>query len=80
MATILEEIVAAKKGEVEEQKRRVSQAELEERVKAMSLPLNLSGALLGDRVRLIAEVKESLALQRVAGREFRPAGAGPSLC
>ena len=29
MATILEEIVAAKKGEVEEQKRRVSQAELE---------------------------------------------------
>ena len=51
MATILEEIVAAKKGEVAEQKGRVSQSELEERVKGMGLPLNLSGALLGDRVR-----------------------------
>ena len=72
MATILEKIVAAKKGEVEEQKRRVSQAELEERVKAMSLPLNLSGALLGDRVRLIAEVKKASPSRGLLAENFDP--------
>ena len=72
MATILEKIVAAKKGEVEEQKRRVSQAELEERVKAMSLPLNLSGSLLGDRVRLIAEVKKASPSRGLLAENFDP--------
>ena len=72
MATILEEIVAAKKGEVEAQKRLVSQAELEERVKAMSLPLNLSGALLGDRVRLIAEVKKASPSRGLLAENFDP--------
>lgn len=72
MATILEQIVEAKKGEVEEQKGRVSQSELEERVKAMSLPLNLSGALLGDRVRLIAEVKKASPSRGLLAEDFDP--------
>ena len=72
MATILEQIVEAKKGEVEEQKGRVSQSELEERVKAMSLPLNLSGALLGDRVRLIAEVKKASPSRGLLAANFDP--------
>lgn len=74
MATILEQIVEAKKGEVEEQKGRVSQSELEGRVKAMSLPLNLSGALLGDRVRLIAEVKKASPSRGLLAENFDPQG------
>ncbi len=72
MATILEQIVEAKKGEVEERKGRVSQSELEERVKAMSLPLNLSGALLGNRVRLIAEVKKASPSRGLLAENFDP--------
>lgn len=74
MATILEQIVEAKKGEVEDQKRRVSQAELEGRVKGMGLPLNLSGALLGDRVRLIAEVKKASPSRGLLAANFNPEG------
>ncbi len=74
MATILEQIVETKKGEVEEQKGRVSQSELEDRVKAMSLPLNLSGALLGDRVRLIAEVKKASPSKGLLAENFDPQG------
>ena len=74
MATILEQIVSAKKGEVAEQKRRVSQSELEARVKGMGLPLNLSGALLGDRVRLIAEVKKASPSRGLLAENFDPAG------
>ena len=72
MATILEEIVAAKKGEVEDLKRRVPQVELEGRAKAMTLPLNLSGALLGDRVRLIAEVKKASPSRGLLAENFDP--------
>ncbi len=74
MATILEKIVEAKKGEVEEQKRRVSQSELEGRVKGMGIPLNLSGALLGDRVRLIAEVKKASPSRGLLAENFDPEG------
>lgn len=72
MATILEEIVEAKKGEVAEQKRRVSLSELEVHVKGMGLPLNLSGALLGDRVRLIAEVKKASPSRGLLAENFDP--------
>ena len=74
MATILEQIVEAKKEEVEVQKGRVSLSELEGRVKGMGLPLNLSGALLGDRVRLIAEVKKASPSRGLLAEDFRPSG------
>ena len=74
MATILEKIVSAKREELAEQKGRVSMAELEGRVKGMGLPLNLSGALLGDRVRLIAEVKKASPSRGLLAENFDPQG------
>ena len=73
MATILEQIVSDKREEVAAQKNLVHQSELEDRVKSMGLPLNLSGALLGDRVRLIAEVKKASPSRGLLVENFDPA-------
>ena len=43
MATILEQIVQAKKAELREQESKIPISSLEDRVKDLSLPLNLSG-------------------------------------
>ena len=72
MATILEEIVAAKRAEVEDQKRLVPLHTLEERIKSLPTPLNLSGALLGDRVRLIAEIKKASPSRGLLVPSFDP--------
>ena len=57
MPNILDEIVAAKRVELAESKTQVSLADLETAAAGQPRPLNLSGALLGGGVRLIAEVK-----------------------
>jgi len=59
MATLLEDIVAAKRREVAERKARVPLAILEERVATCPAPLDFLHALQGDGVRLIAEVKKA---------------------
>lgn len=59
MPNILDEIVAAKRIELAESKTQVSLAELETAAAGQPRPLNLSGALLGGGVRLIAEVKKA---------------------
>ena len=72
MATILEQIVQAKKAELREQESKIPISSLEDRVKDLSLPLNLSGALLGDRVRLIAEVKKASPSKGLLVKNFNP--------
>tara|TARA_B100000029_G_scaffold491080_1_gene550847 strand:+ start:1144 stop:1944 length:801 start_codon:yes stop_codon:yes gene_type:complete len=57
--SILDEIVAAKRVELAESKDRIPLAALESEVGYQARPLNLSGALLGGGVRLIAEVKKA---------------------
>ena len=57
MPNILDEIVAAKRIELAESKSQVSLSDLESVAAGQPRPLNLSGALLGGGVRLIAEVK-----------------------
>jgi len=57
--TILDKILDAKRVEVARHRRETPLAELEERVKHSPFPLNLSGALWGEHVRLIAEVKKA---------------------
>ena len=59
MPNILDEIVAAKRVELAESKTQISVAELESAAANQPRPLNLSGALLGGGVRLIAEVKKA---------------------
>jgi len=59
MPNILDEIVAAKRIELAESKARVSLADLEIIASDQPRPLNLSGALLGGGVRLIAEIKKA---------------------
>ena len=59
MPNILDEIVAAKRVELAESKTQVSLADLETAAAGQPRPLNLSGALLGGGVRLIAEVKKA---------------------
>jgi indole-3-glycerol phosphate synthase len=72
MSTILEQIVAAKKVEVEVQRQLVPLSDLEEQVKTKPMPLNLSGALMGDRVRLIAEVKKASPSRGLLVQNFDP--------
>jgi len=59
MPNILDEIVAAKRIELADSKKLISVAELESAAADQPRPLNLSGALLGGGVRLIAEVKKA---------------------
>ena len=59
MKSILDNIIQSKRIEVERNRTLIPQSLLEEHVANSLLPLNFSGALLGDDVRLIAEVKKS---------------------
>lgn len=70
MTTILDEIVAAKRVELAESKKQISEAELKSASADLPRPLNLSGALLGGGVRLIAEVKKASPSKGLLMPEF----------
>jgi indole-3-glycerol phosphate synthase len=59
MAGILDKIVAAKRVELASQKEAVPLEALQDQIGSRTPPLNLSGALLGGGIRLIAEVKKA---------------------
>ncbi len=71
--TILDTILEAKRAEADRRKRELPFAELEARVKALPFPLNLSGALWGDKVRLIAEAKKASPSKGLLAPEYDPA-------
>lgn len=72
MPTILDDIVAAKREEVARRKREVPLAALEQRIVTQPMPLNFSGALWGERVRLIAEVKKASPSRGLLRPHFDP--------
>ena len=71
--TILDQILGKKREELARHKTATPQTELEERVKRAPFPLNLSGALWGDKVRLIAEVKKASPSKRLLAEHYDPA-------
>ena len=71
--TILDEILDAKRDELERAQRETPLSELQERVKGAPFPLNLSGALWGETVRLIAEVKKASPSKSVIVEDYDPA-------
>ena len=56
MSTILEDIVERKRGELVAQKSTVPINSLRKLIETRSRPANLAGALMSDRIRIIAEV------------------------
>ena len=70
--TILDEILRDKRVELERSKRELPLADLEAQVKTAPFPLNLSGALWGDKVRLIAEVKKASPSQGLLSEHYDP--------
>ena len=72
MTTILDDIVIAKRGELEAQRWNMPLEALEEQIDSHPRPLNLSGALMGDRVRLIAEVKKASPSKGLLCPDFDP--------
>ena len=59
MSTILEDIVERKRGELIAQKSTVPINSLRKLIETRSRPANLAGALMSDRIRIIAEVKRA---------------------
>ena len=72
MPNILDEIVAAKRQELALQKEAVSLDMLQQRITAQARPLNLSGALMGGGIRLIAEVKKASPSRGLLSPDFDP--------
>ena len=72
MADILQKIVEVKRREVERLKVEAPVAELEKRIEAQAPPLNLAGALFGDSVRIIAEVKKASPSKGLLREDFDP--------
>ena len=69
---ILSEIVAAERRHVERLKGDEPLAQLEARIEAQAPPLNLAGALMGDTVRVIAEVKKASPAKGLLMPDFDP--------
>ena len=70
---ILKKIVDVKRVEVERLRSEAPISQLEARIAAQSPPLNLAGALLGESVRVIAEVKKASPTKGLLRPDFDPA-------
>ena len=73
MPTILDQILESKRRELARHKRERSLSEMERHAKATALPLNLSGALMGPGVRLIAECKKASPSRGLLSPSYDPA-------
>lgn len=70
--TILDTILKYKRKELELQKKRFSFENLRLLAESTPMPLNFSGALLGDKARLIAEVKRASPSRGILINNFNP--------
>ena len=72
--TILDKILEFKRIEVHNRKKEIPLRDLDSRIKTLPYPLNFSGALWGDSVRLIAEVKKASPSKGVMSENYDPVG------
>ena len=72
MPSILDKIVSAKRVELAEAMRAVPPTEVEQAAAERPRPLDLYGALMGDSVRLIAEVKKASPSRGLLSPDFDP--------
>jgi indole-3-glycerol phosphate synthase len=71
---MLDKIVAQKREEVEQRKKAVAMAHLQERIARQKPALDLALALKGNRIRLIAEVKQASLSRGKLSPNFNPVG------
>ena len=72
MPSILDEIVAAKRVELADAMQAMPLADVEQAASKQPRPLNLSGALIGGGIRLIAEVKKASPSRGLLSPDFDP--------
>lgn len=72
MPNILDKIVDTKREELRHSKIERPFSALESYVKSLPTPLNLSGALMGDNVRLIAEAKKASPSKGLLRADYNP--------
>ncbi len=70
--SILDKILEDKRQEVERLKKEMPLSQLEERIAQQAAPLNLSGALMGDELSLIAEVKKASPSKGILNADLDP--------
>ena len=73
MPTILDRIVEVKRLELERHVAQTPLPSLEARIRDLPVPLNLSGALMGDGPRLIAECKKASPSRGLLREDYDPA-------
>ena len=69
---MLDKIIAQKREDVEQRKKVASMTYLQERIASQKPPLDLSLALKGDHIRLIAEVKHASPSRGMLSANFNP--------
>lgn len=72
MPSILDDIIAAKRVEVAAQQAQIPLAEVQAAAARRPRPLNLSGALIGGGIRLMAEVKKASPSRGLLAPDFDP--------
>jgi len=76
---ILDKIVADKRIELAQNQAEIPLSELERRIPKRMLPLDFAGALRGDSIRLIAEVKKASPSKGLLCPDFEPVELAPRL-
>ena len=69
---ILEEIVLSKRQEVSSLKTKIPISKLEEMIDSSKPPINLPGAMMGDSIRIVAEVKKASPTKGLLTNNFDP--------
>ena len=72
MTNILDEIVSHKLNEIEFVKSKTSLESLNEMINEQNIPLNLAGSLMGNSVRVIAEIKQHSPTKGLLIEKFNP--------